>query len=394
MKTGKDWRYCAGTRARLETAALVAMIALACCSCRGPATAWGPQGMTDGSPPCGSQPAYMQPPGPGVFYSQAEATSGEDAGTWAPPGISRPWPQDEYLFDGGDRNQHAKVLPNWEVRNLDTEDTIAHFDTVDGRRLVEPSNRVQIYSPRFSAVRQVVSLRLNEQANASSDVRQQQVMRAAAETLEVRSGTQNIQTAENAGRDLANAFESEQGGGTLAGRTELRGFQQDMFLPYENLVAIRSGRFDVSEMARLATSADAAITWTHDLGVLVIIDRERATAAIRDQKLATVYSVDERQGSPRLRIIKVASTANALPGETVDFTLRFDNVGSQVIGNVTIIDNLTTRLELVPDSAECSLEANFLTEPNEGDSLALRWEIIDPMLPKDGGVIRFKCRVR
>ncbi len=180
----------------------------------------------------------------------------------------------------------------------------------------------------------------------------------------------------------------------LAGRTELRGFSQDMFLPYENLVTIRTGRYEVAEMARLATSADAAITWTHDLGVLVLIDRERAAAAVRDQSLATVYGVDESPGSPRLRIIKVASTANALPGETVDFTLRFDNVGSQVIGNVTIIDNLTTRLELVPDTAECSLKANFLTEPNDGDSLALRWEIIDPLTPNDGGVIHFKCRVR
>jgi uncharacterized repeat protein (TIGR01451 family) len=344
-------------------------------------------------PPNAMQPPYMQPPGPGVLL-QPEVLAPEGTGPWAPPGFSQPWPADEYLFDGGDRNQHAKVLPDWEVRGLDTEDTIAHYDTLDGRRLVEPSNRVQIYSPRFSAVRQVVSLRLNEQMNASSNVYQRQMMRGAAEAQEVRSSTQNVQTAENAARDLANAFESEQGGGTLAGRTELRGFEQDMFLPYENLVSIRTGRYEVAEMARLATSADAAITWTHDLGVLVIIDRERAAAAVRDQSLATVYGVDDRPGSPRLRIIKVASTANALPGETVDFTLRFDNVGSQVIGNVTIIDNLTTRLELVPDTAECSLKSNFRTEPNEGDSLALRWEIIDPLTPKDGGVIHFKCRVR
>ena len=147
-------------------------------------------------------------------------------------------------------------------------------------------------------------------------------------------------------------------------------------------------------MAQLANATDAAITWTHDLGVLVFIDRERAAAAVRDQSLATVFSIDEKPSSPRLRIIKVASTSNALPGETVDFTLRFDNVGNEVVGNVTIIDNLTTRLEYVPETAECSLKANFLTEPNEGDSLALRWEIIDPVMPNEGGVIRFKCRVR
>ncbi|MHB8901551.1 MAG: hypothetical protein ACYC6Y_22595 [Thermoguttaceae bacterium] len=386
MTTGNDWTWRRIGGGRLTAPLLAVSILAACCSCRGPAAGWQPHRSMNSCPPGGM--ASMQPPGPGVMVPPAQAVLD------GPEGFPQHHPIDELLFDGGDRNQHAKVLPNWEVRNLDTEDTIAHYDTLDGRRVVEPSNRVQIYSPRFSAVRQVVSLRLNEQMHTSSAVSQEQMMRAAKETQLVRSSTQNVQTVENASRDLANAFESQQGGGTLAGRTELRAFQQDTFLPYENLVAIRTGGYEVSEMARLATSADAAITWTHDLGVLVIIDRERATAAVRDQALATVYGVDERPGSPRLRIIKVASTANALPGETVDFTLRFDNVGSQMIGNVTIIDNLTTRLELVPGTAECSLKANFLTEPNEGNSLALRWEILDPVMPKEGGVIRFRCLVR
>lgn len=61
---------------------------------------------------------------------------------------------------------------------------------------------------------------------------------------------------------------------------------------------------------------------------------------------------------------------------------------------MTIIDNLTTRLEYVPDTAQCSLRANFLTEENYGESLVLRWEILEPMKPGEGGVIRFRCRVR
>ena len=30
-----------------------------------------------------------------------------------------------------------------------------HYDTIDGRRVVEPSNKVCVYAPRFSSVRQV-----------------------------------------------------------------------------------------------------------------------------------------------------------------------------------------------------------------------------------------------
>ena len=74
---------------------------------------------------------------------------------WSPPGIARPWPHDEYLHDGGDRDIQVTVSDDFQVHGLEMEDTIVHFDTIDGRRLVEPSNRVSIYAPRFGAVRQV-----------------------------------------------------------------------------------------------------------------------------------------------------------------------------------------------------------------------------------------------
>ena len=82
------------------------------------------------------------------------------------------------------------------------------------------------------------------------------------------------------------------------------------------------------------------------------------------------------------------------PGDEVAFTIRFDNIGNQTIGNVTIIDNLSPRLEYVADSAQCSLAAEFFTEPNDGDSLVVRCEVADPIESGDGGVVRFRCRVR
>lgn len=333
-------------------------------------------------------------PAPGPICPDQPAAPELVAGGLPPADAAGPCPADEYICDGGDRNQTAKVMSDWEVRGLETEDTIAHYDTLDGRRVVEPSNRVCIYSPRFAAVRQVLGLQLNQQMHASSGVYQETMMAGVADTREARASTQNFQPVANASRDIAGLYQSEQGDGTLAARTNLRGFHQDSFMPYENLVAIRTGGYDASEMAWLASGANAAIAWSHNLGVQVFIDRERAAAEIRDQGVSTVYAAKEQPTSPKLRIIKVASASNALPGETVDFTVRFDNVGSQVIGNVTIIDNLTTRLEYVADSAQCSLKANFVTQPNEGQSLALRWEITDPMMPGDGGVIRFQCRVR
>ncbi|HOM17500.1 MAG TPA: DUF11 domain-containing protein, partial [Thermoguttaceae bacterium] len=63
-------------------------------------------------------------------------------------------------------------------------------------------------------------------------------------------------------------------------------------------------------------------------------------------------------------------------------------------GNVTILDNLSGRLEYVADSAQCSLKAQFTAQPNEAGSQLLRWELAQPLKPGEGGVIRFRCRVR
>ena len=61
---------------------------------------------------------------------------------------------------------------------------------------------------------------------------------------------------------------------------------------------------------------------------------------------------------------------------------------------MTILDNLTTRLEYVPDSAQSSLEATSAPSPTSAGSQVLRWEIKDPLPAGQGGVVRFRCRVR
>ena len=78
----------------------------------------------------------------------------------------------------------------------------------------------------------------------------------------------------------------------------------------------------------------------------------------------------------------------------MEFTIRFDNVGDQVIGNVTVIDNLTTRLEYVEGSQSCTLPANFAVSDNQGESLDTAVGDHRADEGRRGGVIRFQCRVR
>ena len=137
----------------------------------------------------------------------------------------------------------------------------------------------------------------------------------------------------------------------------------------------------------------AAVTWNGDQAVQVVFSNSQAVAVVGLKQPGIVYQTDEPD-DPRLRLIKLASTSHALPGEEVEFTLRFDNIGDQTIGNVTIIDNLTTRLEYVPNTAKSTCRRGFSSVPNGTGSTVLRWEIHDPLKPGEGGVLQFKCRVK
>ena len=171
--------------------------------------------------------------------------------------------------------------------------------------------------------------------------------------------------------------------------------QRDSFigLAHDRWGTVKLGRFDQSEKARLAESIEAALAWTSKQAAQDVVDAEMAVEATGDVLPGEAFRY-ESSPKPKLRVIKLASKREALPGDIIDFTIRFDNIGNEVVGNVTVIDNLTTRLEYVPDSAQCSLPAEFKPVVNEGDSLILRWEITDPLARAHGGIIRFKCRVR
>lgn len=361
-----------------------------------PAEAWnGPYPAPPGEPGGCLPAAPMGPPGMemGVPCPYAPLSP------WVPPGKTQgcgnpqPWPDDEYLCDGGDRCLSAKVMPDWRVLGLDPEDTVAHFDTLDGETIVEPSNRVCIYAPRFSSVRKVSRIVEFDQRQLATAVHKPQAMVLTEDRLVPGVGTQNVAVDRQVGNMPPIAFESWQGTGILSSKLTPRGFDMG-FKPYENVAAIRMGIIDSAEMPFLAKSIESAIPWTHNQAVQIILDRQAANVVAKDDSLGHVFQVDEPPPCPKLRIIKVASTQFAEPGDEVDFTLRYDNIGNETIGNVTVIDNLTTRLEYIPDSAQSSRDAQFFTQVNDAGSLVLRWEITDPLPVGQGGVVRFRTRVR
>jgi uncharacterized repeat protein (TIGR01451 family) len=350
-------------------------------TCEGPGYSPVPYGYGQACAPC-AQPCPHVPRIPSDEWIVEERPC--DASNRCPP--------DEYICDGGDQEKPVRVAPDYRIVGLDVEDTVAHFDTLDGRRLVEQSNKLCIYSPRFASVRQVRGIRQHEGRDFVGRIHQPEAAHLSEEAQLAFQYEQPVQPVGQIGTKQPTIFRDRNAGVGMDASQSLIGLasREQLLGPVE---VLSSGLLEQADKPRLAAAIDSAIVWSHDLGVIVQISGQRLAVDTHDTKLGEIVMVDH-EGNPGMRIIKIASHKEAQSGDVVEFTLRFDNIGDEEVGNVTIVDNLTTRLEYVEDSQSCTPDATFLVEPNEGQSLALRWEILEPIPPGQGGVIKFKCRVR
>ena len=305
----------------------------------------------------------------------------------------KPWPTDEYIFDGGDKNRKAEIGSDFSVKGVDIEDTIVHFDTLDGKRKIEETNRVPIYSPRFAAIQKKYGISVAHQNEQFADVANEEGMLKGRSQDIPSINTQQYQPRGAQSTKSSSMFRDHTRGLPVSNKITANEFVGNLKL-YEDFQVVKLGHMKNIESLRLDWSIVAAQEWDHYAAVQVVVDNKKANVAKRVQSAQELLTYKPQPGSSKVRIVKLASKKDAKPGDEVEFTLRFDNVGTKKVGNVTIIDNLTTRLELVPNSSSCTLKHNFLTQQNEKDSLLLRWEIVDPLEPGEGGVIRFKCTVR
>ncbi len=337
-----------------------------------------PSGIRQAEYQAGIRPASCQLPGCGPCTSGGCSTPG-------------PGPRDEYLCDGGDYGFAASVREDWQIDGLEQEDTVAHYDSVDGQTFVTPSNRVCIYAPRFGVVRRVVDLHEYARIEMPSGATDTMVLAKIDENETATTTLARLEPTIHRAEAPPSFLRERQRVGELDRDLHVGEFDGSL-APYANLQVIRIGTISNEEKAQVAQSRLAAFTWAGDQAVQISIDSRSAQAAVGQRQAGVVYH-QEDPTKPSLRLIKLASTGAAKPGDEIEFTLRFDNLGSQVMGNVTIVDHLTTRLRYVPDSAKSSVEADFSAEPNAKGSIVLRWEITEPIEAGKGGILQFKCKV-
>jgi uncharacterized repeat protein (TIGR01451 family) len=323
------------------------------------------------------------------------------SGQWRPNTSYGFWPQAEYLADGGDGsgngrfdNARVQVDNDWTVRNLETGDTVAHYDTIDGRVEVEASNRVHIYAPRFGAVRKVIGVVNTDHISSLGEMNHQVSIGTGNSSSGIGKTSQEFAAGYTRGRDDLRGIQSRvMGAGLESNHGVIRYSNFESVISYSDTLRLKN--LSSAEIIHLAEGYKNARAWQGTGGVQVKASYRVPMSMSLDEGAGQLFKVDDSgiTGNSKLRLIKTASKSAAKSGDIIEFTLRFDNLGTEPIGNITIIDNLTTRLEFISDSAMASVPAGFFTEPNGSASFTLRFEITDPLEAGQFGVVQFRCRV-
>jgi uncharacterized repeat protein (TIGR01451 family) len=301
----------------------------------------------------------------------------------------------EYFVNGGDTGMPAYV-EGWTVHHFNPGGTIAHFDTLDGRVMVEPSNQVPIYAPRFGSIRKIEGLLHEGQVTALVEARNQQVSSQNRHALQTGFAGQEEGTRYARTQDQLRGIDGQRRGAGVESSLALGSYDNFQVVDSDSMMLLqRTFGFGGSARTQLERGALNAWAWKGSESLQIQINELAPMTATGIDGAAVYFQVeDEQSRTSRLRLIKVANKESAQPGEIVEFTLRFDNLGNQLLGNVTILDDLTGRLEFLPGTAMASLQSGFLPQPNARGGLTLRFEISDPLAPGEFGVIQFQCRVR
>ena len=190
-----------------------------------------------------------------------------------------------------------RSAPTGRVDGLEQEDAIAHYDTVDGRVVVTPSNRVCIYAPRFAAVRRVENLLAHERRQLVDLAIDETAPSSAGEMQPVVTSTQRRGVAINLGERPAILFRARQQAAESVSLVKPAEFYNTLG-PYANLTIIRTGQIDGSEQAIVKRSVQAAVAWNGDQAAQVVFSNQQAVAVVGLKQPGCVYQTDE-PGDPR-----------------------------------------------------------------------------------------------
>ena len=310
-----------------------------------------------------------------------------------PPPAGRPWlPKDEFLCDGGDGGTPMGFGGDGGLRGIDPRDAAIQF-RADDRSRVLPTNRVCIYAPRFAAVR--ASIGANQTLLVESLLVAKHTDRQ--EAINAKQGPKRFTRNERVELARHRARASIAKGRVYAGdHVEVRVLQGfDVPVNIAGNVTIQGPQTAADRQKanyyRLKQKLDGMKTAESAVVTGLTQGTGQAVMAWRPQELA---SVEVPPNKPGLAVIKQVDKAEAEPGDEVEFTIFYRNMGNVPITNVSVIDSLLPRLEYIPRSALGPAGSVFTARENRVGSTELRWDLPEAVAPGQEGYVRFRVKVR
>ena len=327
----------------------------------------------------------------GTDGGQCALPCGPVRGTPPPPG--RPWlPKDEYLCDGGDGGAPMGFGGDGGLRGIDPRDAAIGF-RADDRPRVLPTNRVCIYAPRFAAAR--ASVGANQNLYVENLVIANHLERQ--EAINAKQGPKKFTSNERAElarhRSRASMARGRQYAGDHIEVRVLQGFDVPTNLAGHVLSQapeVASNR-QQANLFRLRQKVDGLKTAETAVVTGLAEGAGQTVMAWKPQEMA---GVEVPPNKPGLAVIKQVDKGDAEPGDEVEFTIFYRNIGNVPIGNVSVIDSLLARLEYVPRSALGPAGAVFSAVENTAGSIELRWDLAGAVAPGQEGYVRFRAKVR
>lgn len=254
-----------------------------------------------------------------------------------------PKPANEECFiDGGDKGPRLGIGPRQQLGGLNVTDVAAEYTILDKRK-VTTSNVVCLCIPRFAIRRVEVGLGRMELVVAPLGAEQ------------------------TTGRVVVSSNHQPQAVATRLKPVEVDGAIRPVQQVGREGIHIAVG---TNRPSAIATSVGTAVA-------------------------ASVVGPDELNLSGPFVVCKAVEPEGPVKiGDEVTFTLTYRNNTRLPISDVVLSDSLSPRLAYIAGSASSDRPTNVTTSENESGSLILRFELPGTLPANQGGVVKFRAKVR
>ena len=302
---------------------------------------------------------------------------------------------DEYICDGGDRDAPAGYVAG-RRSGFDSEDTVAKYTDHAGDARTSPSNRVCVYAPRFGSVRTVTGLQADTKVDKAAGAKDSQ---GIGNIKTGNAAQENVHDTILSGLESRNRVDGMESAtpAMQARRTDSVEQNRKVDEGHEGRHYSSHGSLERHQGFVLQQQIQNAMAWTRDQYPVLTASTTNANQIKATFKVQQKVGLeDERKIKGNIRVVKLADHEMAQSGDTITFTIGFENTGDFDVYDVIIVDNLTPRLEYVEGTASIDTlhPGEVLVEDNGEGSSILTFKLDQPLKGHDRGEITFDTRVR